>query len=112
MALRNNGFLLLLLLCAAQAIGLQPFRTKDEVDPRSRRIRSSADTLQVNFTLRRVLISPEDDLCSVGMDRPGNITLEVFYLVRETAATSDWKHFQTITSGIDLRTYITAKKHA
>lgn len=100
MALR---FLLPLLLCAAQAIGLQPFRTKDEIVAKSRHIRSSAGTLQVNFTLQRVLISPEDEFCNIGMDRPGNITLEVFYLVRETAAlppTSHWKHSQTITAGI------------
>lgn len=105
-------FLCLLLSCVAQAIGLQPFRTKD--DARSRHTRSTADggaTLQVNFTLQRVFEIGDppkritDEFCSVGMDRADNITLEVFYLVREIP-NSVWKHFQTITSGIRLRMYL------
>lgn len=95
---------LLFLLCASQGIGIQP------VFARSRNIRNSADTtLQVNFTLQRVLeigIPPkrliENEFCSE-VDRPDNITLEVFYLARDAQplpAASSWRHSQTITSGL------------
>ena len=67
-----------------------------------------ADTVLVNFTLQRVQSGVEDRFCNEGVDIPGNITLEVFYRVRDGASeVGDWKYLQRISLGIAQCTTVT-----
>ena len=56
--------------------------------------------MQVNFTLMRVADGTEDRFCNEGVDIQGNITLEVFYRVRDAAnVVGAWEYQQTLSLG-------------
>jgi hypothetical protein len=64
-------------------------------------LQADTATVLVNFTLKRVQSGVEDRFCNEGVDIPGNITLEVFYRVRDGASeVGDWKYLQRISLGI------------
>jgi hypothetical protein len=61
-------------------------------------LQADTATVLVNFTLKRVQSGVEDRFCNEGVDIPGNITLEVFYRVRDGASeVGDWKYLQRIS---------------
>ena len=80
----------LIILCPSLVANFVDGNTEPLADRRTSNIR-------VNFTLRRIQ-GIGDDFCNVGVDIPGNITLEVFYRVRDGASVvGNWKSLQKIS---------------
>ena len=58
----------------------------------------------VRFSVSRYNSSPPDPFCSQGLDRPGNITLEVSYRSKEKeegdspCSSEEWKYLTTIST--------------
>lgn len=99
-------FLLLFLLCLSTSVRVGAPLVRREPEPRNgSSAGGSADAaIQVNFTLQRVFKSAgefvEGDFCNEGLDRPNNVTLELFFRVRDSdGEAGEWQHLQTISSG-------------
>ena len=88
-----------LILCSSLVANFVDGNAAHSTEPRADR---GTTDIRVNFTLRRIQGGIEDNFCNVGVDIAGNITVEVFYRVRDGASVvGNWKRsLQTISSGI------------
>ena len=83
----------LIILCPSLVANFVDSNAVHSIEPRADL--GTSDYIRVNFTLRRRQ-GIEDDFCNDGVDIPGNITLEVFYRVRDGASVvGNWKSLQT-----------------